>query len=199
VADVNDNAHVKAVLLVVNSPGGDAFNSTVVYDELSKINVPVVGWCDQACASGAVYALSATSVKYIGLHTVSTIIGSVGTIAKYKRVPWDKCPPESCRVEIYKGGPLKQAGAPDHVPADVEMASLQAEVDYLSNVFYAAVDKGRGAHISPAAWARIKLAGSFFGWDGVEVGLADTVMDRAAAVAKAEQLAGVGHLAHTKF
>lgn len=199
VAIINDDASVKAVLLDVDSPGGDAFNSSVVYDELSKIKVPVVGWCDNECFSGAVYALSAPSVKYIGLHTPVTGIGSVGVIAKYERHPFDKCSPLNCRREIYKSGAIKQAGDGDHVPSEAETDALQAEVDYLAQVFYFSVANGRGKHINAAGWAKIKTAQIFFGWDGVEVGLADTVMDRAAAVAKAEELAGAGHLVNSKF
>lgn len=191
VRSVNGDPSVKAVLLVVKSYGGTVLASAEIYDELSKIKVLVVAWCDDICDSGGVYVLSATSVKFVALNSGATNIGSIGVITKYER-PNELC--EDCTITIYKSGALKQAGAPDHEPTAVEKAYLQSEVDEMAQTFYSVVAKARGAKISPASWVKIKTARLFFGQGGIDVGLADQIMDRDAAIAKAEALAGAGHL-----
>jgi signal peptide peptidase SppA len=182
VKEFNANDRVKAVLLVVDSPGGGAIQSSDLYEELSKLTVPVVGWCHDICASGGVYALMATSVKYIGVR-MSTIIGSVGVIATVKRDP-------DARVEVYKSGKFKDAHNILHAPDAETRAYLQGINDYLASLFYGVVARGRGHKISLDGWVEIKSAKIFVGAQGVTVGLADAVMSREAAIAKAKALSG---------
>ena len=71
VEEINDNPRVKGVLLVVDSPGGGVLASSVIYEELAKLKVPVVGWCNNICASGGMYVLMSPAVKYIGVRTTT--------------------------------------------------------------------------------------------------------------------------------
>lgn len=188
VEEINDNPRVKAVLMTVDSPGGGVLASAVIYEELSKLKVPVVGFCQNICASGGMYVLMAPSVKYIGVRT-STISGSIGVImhiSRYNRLlDWARIDSET-----YKSGDRKDAGNPNRPVTEDERAELQAEIAGLADTFYALVVKARGDKISAAHLTDIKRAGIYFGASGVRVGLVDEVMTKEAATKKAKDLSG---------
>lgn len=184
VEKINETPKIRGVLLVVNSPGGGASASAVVYQELSKIRVPVVGYCEYLCASGGVYALMAPSVKYIGVRD-EAIGGSVGVIMQLTRfnrlLDWAKIDNET-----FKSGALKDAGNPTRDATEADRAYLQGIVDTLAKKFYGVVAKARPkADIKTLATARI-----FIGDEIVKVGLADAVMSRDDAVKKVKELSG---------
>ncbi len=187
VEEINDNQRIKAVLLIVDSPGGGVLASSNIYEELAKLKVPVVGWCDQLCASGGMYALMSPSVKYIGVRT-STISGSIGVISeniKYNRLlDWARID-----VTVFRSGKFKQAGNPNIPMGEEEKAHLQAMIDLLASRFYDIVVKGR-PKLTAEQLTDIKTAKVFFGVDGVKSGLVDEVMTYDQATKKAKELSG---------
>ncbi len=184
VEKINEAPKIKAVLLDVDSPGGTVSASQAIYAELAKLKVPVVGYCARLCASGGEYALMSPSVKYIAVSgdAVSGSIGVILHLTRYHRLlDWAKID-----VETYKSGELKDDGNPTRGPSAEERKRLQAEVDKFAQKFYSIVLKAR----PKADMAAIKPAGVFFGEEAVQVGLADAVMTRDEAVAKAKLLSG---------
>lgn len=188
VEKINDNPKVKAVVLLVDSPGGGASASAVIYQELSRIKVPVVGFCEYMCASGGVYALMASSVKYIGVRD-DTIGGSVGVISQLARfnrlLDWAKID-----IETYKSGTLKDVWNGSRAAEKSDREFLQSVVDELASKFYGVVEKSRGDKISKDNWIEIKSARIFIGQRIVKVGLADAVMTKDDAIKKAKELSG---------
>lgn len=187
VDEINDNAKVKAVLLVVDSPGGSVTASSALYEDLSRIKVPVVVWCQSMCASGGVFLAMAPSVKHIAVRA-ETIGGSVGVVMQMMRfnrlLDWLKVDPKT-----YRSGHLKDSGNPTRAMEEAEDKYLQSIVSELAEKFYALVAKARPG-ITPAAWAEIKTARIFIGQDVVRAGLADAVASKAQVIAKAKELSG---------
>jgi protease IV len=184
VKQINASKAVKAVVLVVDSPGGSVLPTSVIYEELSKIKVPVVAYCHYICASGGVFAMMAPSVKYIGVRQ-DTISGSVGVIMQvtnYKQL-LDKI---GVGVETYKSGNLKDSGNGARPQTDEDRKYLQGIVDQLATRFYDVVGKSRKIK----DWPAVKSARIFIGEDAVKVGLADGIMSRDQAIQKAKQLSG---------
>jgi len=187
VEEINDNPRIKAVLLVVNSPGGGVLASSDIYEELSKLKVPVVGWCNDICASGGMYVLMAPTVKYIGVRstTISGSIGVVMQVTKFSRLlDWAKIDNTT-----FKSGKFKAAGDPTQAMQEEERAHLQETIDVLASRFYALVAKAR-PQIGEAQWNDIKTAKIYFGPDGVKAGLVDAVMTMDQATKKAKELSG---------
>lgn len=184
VEKINDNKQVKGVLLIVNSPGGGAVASSNVYEELSKIKVPVVAWCSSVCASGGLYVMMAPSVKYVALRNES-ISGSVGVVMNVTRfhrlLEWAKIDNET-----FKSGVLKDAGNPTREMSSADRKYLQSIIDELAERFYAVVAKSR----TIKDWNAVKSARIFIGKQAVDVGLADGVMTRDQAVRKVKELSG---------
>lgn len=188
VEKINANPGVKAVLLVLNTPGGGVSASASIQGELSKLKVPVVAFCETECASGGVYAMTASSVKFIAVRE-DTIGGSVGVIAhmvRYNRLLKDKL---SVDPETFKSGALKDSGNPTRDMTPEDRAYLQGFVDELAGRFYHLVAKSR-PKITAEQWKEIKTARIFLGPRIVEAGLADAVMTREQALAKAKELSG---------
>jgi protease-4 len=187
VEEISDNPRAKAVLLVVDSPGGGVLATAAIYNELARLKVPVVGWCDSLCASGGMYVLMAPSVKHVGIRTDVTITGSIGVISQGFRVHRLL---EHFRVdfETYKSGPRKDEGNPTRAADEQERKNMQGEVDALATKFYRIVEKSRGARVKD--WQDVKSARVYFGEEGIAAGLVDQVMSRDEAIAKAKQLSG---------
>jgi len=185
VESVEANPKVRAVLLVVDSPGGGAISSANLYEELGRLKVPVVGWCSNVCASGAIYALMAPSVKYIAVRNeaISGSVGVIANVARYHRLlDWAKID-----VETYRSGTLKDAGNPTRATEDAERAYIQSIIDELAARFYRVVEKGRPGIKD---WASIRSARIYIGDQAVDIGLADAVLSRAQAITKAKDLSG---------
>lgn len=72
---------VKAILLHINSPGGSAIDSDLIYRAIQRYkqeyNVPVYAFSDGLCASGAFY-IACSAEKIYATHV--GIIGSIGVI-----------------------------------------------------------------------------------------------------------------------
>lgn len=181
---VNENKRIKALLLVVNTPGGGAIASAAMYEELSKLRVPVVGWCDSMCASGGMYLLMAPSVKYIGVRS-ETIAGSIGVVANITRfhrlLDWLKIDNQT-----FVSGHLKDSGNPTRPGNESDTAYLQGIINELAENFYGVVGKSRKVK----DWSAVKSGRIFIGAQAVKVGLVDAVMSKEAAIKKAKELSG---------
>lgn len=186
VEQVNDNSKVKAVVIVLDTPGGSVTASSAIYEDLSRLKAPVIVWCQSLCASGGVYAAMAPSVKWIAVRQ-ETIGGSVGVVMQMMRfnrlLEWAKIDPKT-----YRSGHLKDAGNPTRPQEEAEDRYLQGIVADLADKFYGIVAKSRGAKIKD--WDTIKTARIFIGPEIVKVGLADAVATKAEVIAKAKELSG---------
>lgn len=187
VEKINEQPRIKAVVLVMDSPGGGALASSALYEAIAEIKAPVVAWCQYMCASGGLYAVMAPSVKRLLIRS-DTITGSVGVVAQVARfnrlLSW-----AMVDIETHKSGSLKDAGNPTRAAADEDRKYLQSIIDELAVKFYAVVEKGRPG-IKPDGWAQIKTARVFIGDSAVRIGLADGIGSRDDAIKKAKELSG---------
>ena len=78
-----ENKHTKAVLLVINSPGGSPVQSNYIYDEIKRLrnkypSIPLYAVIGDIGASGAYYIASAADRIYA---SESSLVGSIGVTA----------------------------------------------------------------------------------------------------------------------
>ena len=104
----NDSS-IKAIVLRVNSPGGSALASDVIWRslELAKKDKPVVVSMGSVAASGGYYiAVAADSI----VANKGSILGSIGVIISYPIIKdlFDKV---GIDVETIKSGNLKDSGS----------------------------------------------------------------------------------------
>lgn len=75
--------NLKGIVLRVNSPGGSALASEIIYQSLSKINIPVYVSMSETAASGGYY-ISMAGNKVFANN--STITGSIGVVSMFPKV-----------------------------------------------------------------------------------------------------------------
>ena len=181
------NPRAKAILLMIDSPGGGVLATKTMYDTISKIRLPVTAWCDNRCASGGLYVAMAPNIKWVGARDI-TITGSMGVVAQNIRfsrlLEWAKVD-----LEVYRSGPLKDAGNPMRGSTEAERAYLQALVDTLAQQFYGDVRKAR-PKMEEGDFQRLKDARIILGNEAKRIGLIDAVASKDEAVKKAKELSG---------
>ncbi|MBV8604273.1 MAG: signal peptide peptidase SppA [Pelomonas sp.] len=188
VRQAREDAHVKAIVLRVNSPGGSAYASEVVRRELElarKDGKKVVVSMGDVAASGG-YWITMASDRVIA--DPDTITGSIGVFAMLPTA--DKL---LDKLSVHTGGYTTTwlAGAYDpRRPMDPRFAALmQAGVQHTYDEFTAKAAQARGktpAQVDAVAQGRI-----WTGRQALERGLIDALGSFDDAIKSAEQLAGV--------
>jgi protease IV len=138
-----DDAHVKAVVLRLNSPGGAVTASDIMYNDLlafrQRTGKPVVACMMDVAASGAFYL--AMACDQVWAHP-TTVTGSIGVILSLYNASglFQKIGLESNPI---KSGPNKDIGNPGRPMTDEERAILQGLVDSFYGQFVKVVAEGR--------------------------------------------------------
>ena len=179
IAQINyarEHPEVRAVVLVMDSPGGTVADTEAVYLELLHLRQtkPVVTSVGSMAASGAYY-LSVGS-DYIFAKPTSDV-GNVGVIGYL--------PPSPLIFEdIASTGPYKLWGS----PRDTYMR----EMEMIKQGFYQAVRLGRGDRLKVGP--EVILRGQIWpGSEALRLGLIDALGAESEAVAKAADLSRVSH------
>jgi protease-4 len=180
---------VGAVVVAIDSPGGTATASDVIYHELTafreRTGKPVIAAMFDVAASGGYYA--ALPADWILAHP-TTITGSVGVVFMRPKLSglMDKV---GVDMEVSKSGRDKDMGSPFRPSTDEEKALFQGIIDDMAGRFHELVRKHR--HPSPADFETIKTARVFTANQALSLGLIDQVGYIQDAFAKARSLAGL--------
>lgn len=194
---------VKAVILRVNSPGGEVLASDDIYrviDEFQrKTEKPVVAVMGSVAASGGYY-VSAPCTWIVANEL--TITGSIGVIMhgyNYRGL-MDKV---GVRPEVYKSGRFKDMMSGDKAPGEIlpeERQMVQSLVDNTFRRFKEVVAEGRTAARKRNDGAGRALAGDWesladgrvlSGKEAYEAGFVDELGNFKQAVERAQKLAGI--------
>jgi len=178
---------IKAVVLRVNSPGGEVGPSQELHDAVARLSAdkPVVVSVGAVAASGAYYAaMAADSI----VSSPGSVIGSIGVILSY---PTAVGLMEKVGVEwrVYKSGRLKDMGSFARNPTEEEEAVMDGVIADVFDQFVSAVVTDRGLDrdvVLDLADGRI-----FTGRQALEAGLVDRLGDYQAAVTLAAGMAGI--------
>lgn len=186
-----DDSSVKAVVLRIDSGGGSALASELIWHAVSalKAKKPVVVSMSDVAASGGYYiACGATKIFALA----DTLTGSIGVVG-------GKLAPEGALarhgIASFPRGRGKRATmmaslgpwTPD------ERATVQQMMESIYRVFVGRVAEGRGK--KPAEVDAIAQGRVWTGADALRLGLVDELGGLDAALAEATKLGGVGKLA----
>jgi signal peptide peptidase SppA len=167
-----DPSPARAVVLCIDSPGGEAAGSAYAHRKIRKLrkqyNTPIYAYANETACSAA-YAI-ASACDEIWLPDTGTV-GSIGVIATlFDRTKQNE--KLGLNIELLTSGDEKADGHADRPITDDIRARMQARVDALANVFWSFVAKARGTNAKSIAALE---AGVFTGQDAVSVGIADGV------------------------
>jgi protease-4 len=182
---------VKALILRLDTPGGEVTASDIVYHEVLRFKErtgrPVVGLMMSVAASGGYYIASACDV--IVAHP-STLTGSIGVISVFPSVE-ALMSKVGVKVDVVKSGPAKDSGSPFRDMTEEDRKIFQGIVDEYYEGFLKVVARGRGDKV-PAAKLRAIADGRIYtAPQALELGLIDAVGYFDDAFAEARSLAGL--------
>ncbi|MGB9750925.1 signal peptide peptidase SppA [Roseiflexus castenholzii] len=180
------NPRLAAVILYVNSPGGSAFDSELIWREVRRLDrrKPVVAVMGDVAASGGYYVAS-------GARTIlaqrGTITGSIGVLIIRPII--DGLVKRAGVNTVAIGRGANSAFFISDAPTEQERAAVRALIDDSYTVFKQRVMEGRSMSeeaLEPLAGGRVWMGG-----EAHESHLIDDVGGMPEALLKAQELAGL--------
>ena len=163
---------VKAVVLVINSPGGSPVQSALIGARIRQLakkhNVPVLAFCEDVAASGGYWLATAADEIYANQ---ASVIGSIGVISAGFGFPQAL---EKLGVErrVYTSGKSKSMLDPFRPEVEEDIAYLKDLQSDIHQTFIEQVKSRRGSRL--AASEDELFSGRFWtGTKAVELGLVD--------------------------
>jgi protease-4 len=178
---------ISAVLLHVDSPGGDALASDLIWREVERTNAkkPVVVLMGNAAASGGYYVSAAAS------HVVArggTVTGSIGVLT-IRPVASDLYEKLGINPVALNRGAHAGLLDPTRRPDEEERRVVDGQIQRVYGEFKDRVVRGRG--IDAVDLERIAGGRVWTGTEALELGLVDQIGGFREALGKARELGGV--------
>jgi protease-4 len=179
------DASVKAILLMVNSPGGSVVGSDLIYRALKNAGKPIVVMMGETAASGGYYISMAS--QWI-VANPNSLTGSIGVISEFPNAS-GLLQKVGVDFVVVTSGPRKDIGSPYREMTESERAYWQAIIDETYQGFVAIVAEGR--HQTAEEIKPLADGGVYTGRQALQLGLVDQLGYEDDAVAKAAQLGGI--------
>lgn len=183
--EAEDDSHIKALVIRVNSGGGTATAGEEMSEYLKGFSKPVVVSSASINASAA-YMISAQSDYIYVAH--STEIGAIGTAMQLTDLS-GLLDMLGINMDVITSSDSKDSSYGYRPLTDEERAYYQDMVDKINNMFIRNVMEGRG--MTEEQVKAVATGMPFTGDDAVANGLADAVGTREDAFDKAAELAGI--------
>lgn len=168
------NPNIKAVAILVDSPGGEVSSSEEIYFNIlhTRESIPVVASIDWMAASGAYYVSVAADEVYA---KPTSLVGNIGVIGYSAPQPY-------VEEEIITTGPYKAFGG--------TQAGQVQQMEIAKESFLTAVKTGRGEKLA-VTLDYLSRGELFSGVQSLQMGLIDGLMSADEAIARAAKLAGL--------
>jgi protease-4 len=179
---------VKAIVLRIDSPGGQVAPSQELYRQIRAIRKkgkPVVASLGSVAASGAYYIACAAEKIYAN---PGTITGSIGVVAQFPNVE-ELVAKVGVKMVVIKSGRHKDMGNPFRALEPEERALIKGLIDDVYQQFIEAVVEGRG--MEPEAVKRLADGRIFSGRQALELGLVDKLGGLQEAIADTARAVGI--------
>jgi protease-4 len=190
IRQAEEDSSVKCIVLRVDSPGGSALASDLIWNELHKCKKPVVASMSDVAASGGYYISMAAKKIYA---EPGTITGSIGVFGM-KLVTGDLEKRVGLTSEIIQRGANAGILSSTTPYTDAERKAMRAIIEDIYEQFVTKAVEGRKkAGKSMTRPELEKLAGGRI-WTGRQAkanGLVDELGTLADAIAAAKEMAGV--------
>jgi protease-4 len=184
---LREDARVQAVVVEIDSPGGSAAVSDMIYRSLQRLGKkkPVVAFTGTAALSGG-YLIACAAQKIVSLPTA--LVGSIGVIFT-RPVVEELMQKLGVRMVMTHEGRLKAMFQPWREPTPEETQKVQAMAEEYYDWFVNAVATSR--NMSVPAVKEIATGEMFSANRGHEIGLVDELGDFERATDLAKELANV--------
>ncbi len=183
-----NNKSVKAIVLRVNSPGGSALASEVIWREVSlaREEKPLIASMGDYAASGGYYICSYADTIIAQSNTITGSIGAFGLFFTGQELLNNKM---GLNIETVKTNQYSDLGTFDRPLTESERAILIRQVDQIYNTFKERVAEGRNMDINQVD--SIGQGRVWSGEDALKLGLVDMLGGLDMAIALAAEKAGI--------
>jgi len=171
-----EHNEIRAVVIVMNSPGGTVVDTESIYLELARLRQekPVITVVEGMAASGGYYLSVGTDYIYA---KPTSLVGNIGIIGYLPSYP-------SVDEEYYSTGPYKLTG--------YSRDQYMREMEMLKQSFWQAVQLGRGSKLI-ADQEEVLSGQIWFGSQALKMGIIDEIGTQSQAFDKAASLAKIAH------
>lgn len=190
---LDENDHIKGVILEINSPGGLIAPTQAVYNRIMKMKKPVYAVMEFIAASGGYY-ISVAADRVYALESTTT--GSIGVIMQYSNIKelLDKI---GIKKVVFKSGQMKDVPSTTRDLSESEREYVQEIVDEFYDQFIRDVLKRRS--ISENELRRLADGRIFSGRKALEHKLIDRIGTREEAVIDMKDEIGLQDLQIKEF
>ena len=188
IKEAREDEKVKAVVLRVNSPGGSALMSDIIWRETQLLTEekPMVVSMGNYAASGGYYISAGANKIFAEPTTITGSIGVFGMLPSFKELAEEKIGVNFEGVETNK---YARMGLPTDKLTDEEYSIIQEGVDRIYGDFTNIVAQGRNmkqTYVDSIGQGRV-----WTGEDGLRLGLVDALGSLDNAIDEAADLAGL--------
>jgi protease-4 len=188
IREAREDDKVKAIVLRVNSPGGSALASDIIWREvmLAKQKKPVIASFGDVAASGGYYIAAPADAIVCQANTITGSIGVFGLLGNLQEfwknklgITWDRV----------KTGKYADIGNPNREMTEEEQQIIQSLIDKTYGEFKSRVATGR--HLKPEFVDSIAQGHVYSGTQAKQLGLVDQIGNLDDAIALAAKKANV--------
>ncbi len=189
IREARENDKIKAIVLRVNSPGGSALASEVIWREmaLAREAKPVVVSMGDLAASGGYYISCFADTIVAQPTTITGSIGAFGLFFTGEELMHDKL---GINIESVKTNHYSDLGTFDRSLTDSERRMLVNQVDQIYGTFKKRVADGRAfelAYVDSIGGGHV-----YTGRDALKLGLVDVLGGLETAIEIAKNMADIG-------
>ena len=187
IKSLREDDRVQAVVVEIDSPGGSAPVSDMIYRALQRLGKkkPVVSFVGTGALSGG-YLIACATQKIVAMPT--SLVGSIGVIFT-RPVIEELMQKVGVKMVVTHEGKLKSMFQPWREPTPEETAKVQALTEEYYEWFVNAVATSR--NMTTAAVTEIATGEMYSAGKGKELGLVDELGDFERATDLAKELANV--------
>lgn len=187
VRGLREDEDVKAIVVRINSPGGDALASDIIYRELAVADEekPVIASLGDIAASGGYYAAAGARLIFAEPTTITGSIGVFGLLFNAQSLLENRLGIRFDRVATH---PSARYGSPIRPLTEIEARTIQSSVERTYARFLSVVQKSR-KFSSLEGVARVAEGRVWSGSRAKEINLVDEMGGLDAAIRKAAELA----------
>lgn len=162
----DDDAAVEALLVELNTPGGEVLPSDDIRRAAMDFDGPTVAYATDTCASGGYWIASGCDELWA---RDASLVGSIGVVGSRPNAAGlaDKL---GISYEQFTAGEYKDAGVPLREIEDDEREYLQGIVDGYYDQFVETVSEGRDMNPEEVRETEARI---YLGSDAAEIGLVD--------------------------
>ena len=134
-----EDEDVRAIILHIDSPGGSVFASDEIYQQIEKMEKPIITAMDSLAASGGYYVAAPTDEIWASPHTLTCSIGVIMQFLNLEEFSEEY----GVTAITITSGKFKDTGNPFRTFTEEERILLQNLVDEAYDGFVSVVAEGR--------------------------------------------------------